>query len=221
MNGWCSTTAAPRVSMPRRPARPVSCVYSPGVSSSWRSPSHLDRRSIAAVRAGMLMPSDSVSVAKTTLTSPCANSSSTASLNSGSMPAWWLATPRCSDADLDALGYAEVEELGDAVALVAGGEVDVGGAALGQRLVAARPGEDEVDRRQQALLLQQVDDLDPARHPVAPDRLRPGAAVAARVASSHSPNSSALETVADSAATLTSAGRLISTSSQTAPRTRS
>ncbi len=97
MNGWWSTTAAPRLSIPRRPARPVSWVYSPGVSSSWRSPCHLVSRSMATVRAGMLIPSDSVSVANTTLTRPWANSSSTASLNSGSMPAWWLATPRPSD----------------------------------------------------------------------------------------------------------------------------
>ena len=52
---------------------------------------------MATVRAGMLIPSDSVSVANTTLTRPWANSSSTASLNRGSMPAWWLATPRASD----------------------------------------------------------------------------------------------------------------------------
>ena len=87
MNGWWSTTAAPRLSIPRRPARPVSWVYSPGVSSSWRSPCHLVSRSMATVRAGMLMPSDSVSVANTTLTSPVAKHSSTASLNTGTMPA--------------------------------------------------------------------------------------------------------------------------------------
>ena len=45
--------------------------------------------------------------------------------------------------------------------------------------------------------------------------------VAPRVASSHSPNSSALDTVADRLATRTSTGRLIRTSSQTAPLTRS
>ncbi|GBC86957.1 hypothetical protein HRbin12_00957 [bacterium HR12] len=41
----------------------------------------------------MLMPSESVSVAKTTFTSPASKSSSTVSLNTGSMPAWWAATP--------------------------------------------------------------------------------------------------------------------------------
>ena len=69
------------------PARPVSCVYSPGVRSSWRSPWNFQRSSITTVLAGMLMPSDSVSVAKTTLTSPASNSSSTVSLNTGSIPA--------------------------------------------------------------------------------------------------------------------------------------
>ena len=47
--------------------------------------------------AGMLMPSESVSVAKTTFTSPSWKSSSTVSLNIGSMPAWWAATPVVRD----------------------------------------------------------------------------------------------------------------------------
>ena len=53
--------------MPRRPARPVSCVYSPGVRSAWFSPFHLSSRSMTTVLAGMLMPSASVSVANTRL----------------------------------------------------------------------------------------------------------------------------------------------------------
>ena len=81
--------------MPRRPARPVSWVYSPGVMSAWVSPLNLTSRSSTTERAGMLMPSASVSVAKTALTSPRANSSSTASLNVGISPAWCAATPRC------------------------------------------------------------------------------------------------------------------------------
>ena len=51
--------------MPRRPARPVSWVYSPGVRSACASPLNLTSRSSTTVRAGMLMPSASVSVAKT------------------------------------------------------------------------------------------------------------------------------------------------------------
>ena len=40
-NGLHSTTAWPTSSIPRRPARPVSWVYSPGVSISWWSPVNL------------------------------------------------------------------------------------------------------------------------------------------------------------------------------------
>ena len=72
--------------MPRRPARPVSWVYSPGVRNSWCSPVNFDSFSMTTERAGMLMPSDSVSVANTTFTSPAANASSTASFIGGTMP---------------------------------------------------------------------------------------------------------------------------------------
>ena len=88
MPGCHSTTAWPSTSMPRRPARPVSCVYSPGVSPAWVSPFHLSSFSMTTVLAGMLMPSASVSVANTTRTRPAENSSSTISLNVGSIPAW-------------------------------------------------------------------------------------------------------------------------------------
>ena len=80
--------------MPRRPARPVSWVYSPGVMSTWFSPLNLTSFSITTERAGMLMPRARVSVANTALSAPAANRSSTASLNGGSMPAWWAAKPR-------------------------------------------------------------------------------------------------------------------------------
>ena len=94
--GCQSTTACPSTSMPRRPARPVSCVYSPGVMSTCASPFHFDSFSSTTVRAGMLMPRASVSVANTTLIRPRANSSSTTSLNAASMPAWCAAMPRLS-----------------------------------------------------------------------------------------------------------------------------
>ena len=68
------------------PARPVSWVYSPGVSSACASPLNLTSRSSTTVRAGMLMPSARVSVANTARTRPRTNSSSTVSLNAGSMP---------------------------------------------------------------------------------------------------------------------------------------
>ena len=80
---------------PARPG-PVSCVYSPGVSSAWDSPLNLTSRSSTTVRAGMLMPSARVSVANTARTSPRTNSSSTVSLNAGSIPAWCAAMPRSS-----------------------------------------------------------------------------------------------------------------------------
>ena len=83
---WYTTTAWPSASIPRRPARPVSCVYSPGVTSSCRSPWNFHRSSITTLLAGMLIPSERVSVANTTFTSPSWKSSSTVSLNSGSMP---------------------------------------------------------------------------------------------------------------------------------------
>ena len=51
-----STTAWPSTSMPRRPARPVSWVYSPGVMSACVSPFHLTSFSRTTERAGMLMP---------------------------------------------------------------------------------------------------------------------------------------------------------------------
>ncbi len=82
--------------MPRRPARPVSWVYSPGVTSAWVSPFHFESFSMTTERAGMLMPRASVSVANTTRHRPRRNSSSTHSLKRGSIPAWWAAMPRVS-----------------------------------------------------------------------------------------------------------------------------
>ena len=80
--------------MPRRPARPVSWVYWPGVRSTCPSPSNLTSFSRMTVRAGMLMPRARVSVAKTTLRRPLTKSSSTMWRKAGSMPAWWAAKPR-------------------------------------------------------------------------------------------------------------------------------
>ena len=79
---------------PRRPARPVSWRYSPEVSVARPAPPYLVKRSITTERAGMLIPSDSVSVAKTTLSSPAAKHSSTVSRKTGTSPAWCAATPR-------------------------------------------------------------------------------------------------------------------------------
>ena len=84
------------MSMPRRPARPVSWVYSAGVMSACVSPLNLTSLSSTTVRAGMLMPRARVSVAKTARIRPSVNSSSTISRNVGSIPAWWAAKPRLS-----------------------------------------------------------------------------------------------------------------------------
>ena len=81
-------TAFPSISIPRRPARPVNCVYSPGVIGTWDSPLYLINFSNTTVRAGILIPSARVSVAKTALMSPFWKSSSTADLKLGRSPAW-------------------------------------------------------------------------------------------------------------------------------------
>ena len=85
--GLQHTTAYPTSSIPRLPARPVSCVYSPGVRNSCCSPVNFDSFSITTDRAGMLIPSDSVSVANTIFTRPAPNASSTASFIGGTIPA--------------------------------------------------------------------------------------------------------------------------------------
>jgi len=64
------TTALPSISIPRRPALPVNCVYSPGEIGAWLSPFHLINFSKNTVLAGILIPSAKVSVANTTLSKP-------------------------------------------------------------------------------------------------------------------------------------------------------
>ena len=102
-----ATSAGSHVGMPQHhrvtldvdappPARPVSWVYSPGVSGACCSPLNFTSRSSTTVRAGMLMPKANVSVANTAFTSPAVNSSSTVWRNTGSSPAWWAAMPRNS-----------------------------------------------------------------------------------------------------------------------------
>ena len=56
--------------MPRRPARPINCVSSPVVRVEKLTPSNFVNDETTTPRAGMLMPSESVSVANTTLISP-------------------------------------------------------------------------------------------------------------------------------------------------------
>ena len=90
----CETTACPSVSIPRRPARPESCVYSPADRETCAEPFHFVSDSMTTVRAGILIPSASVSVAYTILTRPRENRCSTLSFMRGSMPAWCAAMPR-------------------------------------------------------------------------------------------------------------------------------
>ena len=82
------------MSIPRRPARPVNWVYSPGVIETCASPFHLVNFSRTTVLAGILIPSASVSVAKTAFTKPRLKRSSTAPLKLGRRPAWCAAIPR-------------------------------------------------------------------------------------------------------------------------------
>ena len=69
-------------------------MYSPGVIGTCASPLNLISFSKTTVRAGILIPSAKVSVAKTALTRPRWKRSSTAPLKLGSKPAWWAAMPR-------------------------------------------------------------------------------------------------------------------------------
>ncbi len=54
----------------------------------------LDKEEITVVRAGIFTPAARVSVAKTTLTKPRVNNSSTNPFHAGKTPAWWAAIPR-------------------------------------------------------------------------------------------------------------------------------
>ncbi len=62
-------------------------------------PRNLAKRSTTTVRAGMLIPSASVSVANTTFSSPSEKHCSTAWRKAGTRPAWWGATPASRAAD--------------------------------------------------------------------------------------------------------------------------
>ena len=176
MPGCQSTTPCPSTSRPRRPARPVSWVYSPGVMSACVSPFHLSSFSITTVRAGMLMPSASVSVANTAFTRPRVKSSSTTSLNAGSMPAWWAAMPRVAASRKSwkpstcrsAVGrcatapstYAWISSRSSGVV-----RRRFGAHALLHGGVAAHPAEHEHDRGQQPVAVEPVDHVDAARDP--------------------------------------------------------
>ncbi len=67
---------------------------------------------------------------------------------------------------------AGVDDLADAVALGAGRQPGPGGQHGLGRLVALVAAEDEVDRRQHPMLLEQIDDLEPRRREQPPPGLR-------------------------------------------------
>ena len=158
--GCHSTTPCPSTSMPRRPARPVSWVYSPGVMSAWVSPFHFDSFSMTTERAGMLMPSASVSVANTTRQSPRREQLLDALLERG-QHAGVVGGDAAREAVQEVVvaehvqvlvgdrTAALVDEGDDLVALLGRGELEVRVQALGHGGVAADPAEDEHDRRQQ------------------------------------------------------------------------
>ena len=178
MPGAQTTTACPSTSMPRRPARPVSWVYSPGVTSTCASPFHLTSRSSTTVRAGMLMPSARVSVANTALTRPRTKHSSTVSLNAGTRPAWWAASPASRPSRhsqkprtcRSSSGSAPVRSsmiCGDLGPLALVGQPQPGAQALLDGGVAAVAAEHEGDRRQQAGAVEPLDDVGARRRAVA------------------------------------------------------
>ena len=92
------TTTTPRVSSPRRPARPAICVYSPGSRLRKLVPSCLRKPLKTTARAGKDTPMAKVSVVKSSLMRPRAKSISTHSFMMGSSPEWCTPSPRLSSA---------------------------------------------------------------------------------------------------------------------------
>ena len=86
----------PNGSFPRRPARPLICVYSPGAMTRSSTPSNFLNAVNTTHRAGMFSPIANVSVANSTLSRPSPNRISTISLTTGSNPEWWIPMPRSS-----------------------------------------------------------------------------------------------------------------------------
>ena len=205
MPGCQRTTAWPSMSSPRRPARPVSWVYSPGVMSAWVSPFHFVSFSSTTVRAGMLIPSARVSVANTTLTRPAQVERLDALLERRQHPGvvGGDAAAQC----VEEVVVAEHLEIGsgkcahgpldvreDLVALCRGVEPEVGVEALLDGGVTAGTAEDEDDRGEQQLALEPFDhvdaagDPDPAAVADAPGVLRrPRLALAGRSPVAHQP----------------------------------
>ena len=156
--GCQTTTAWPSTSMPRRPARPVSWVYSPGVRSACASPLNLTSRSSTTVRAGMLMPSARVSVAKTASHQPADEQLLDGLLERRQQPRVVRGDPplerlaplpvaQHAQVGLGQVTGAALDDPADLVDLVLGGQPQPGTHALGHGGVAAGAAEHEGDRR--------------------------------------------------------------------------
>mmetsp|Transcript_5482 Transcript_5482/g.12091 ORF Transcript_5482/g.12091 Transcript_5482/m.12091 type:complete len:239 (+) Transcript_5482:1584-2300(+) len=83
----------PLSSLPRRPALPLICMYSPEVIQRKSCPSNFLVCVKTTVLAGMLMPMEKVSVAKRHLMRPSWKRISITSFRMGSRPPWWMPTP--------------------------------------------------------------------------------------------------------------------------------
>ena len=171
-NGLHRTTAWPSSSIPRRPARPVSWVYSPAVSGlvavagelGQLLDHHGPRRHVDADGQGLGGEHD--------LDQPLDEARLHRFLERRDHPGVVGGDPGLELGE--ELAVAEngeivvgqplqpgVDDLPDAVALGAGGEPHPGGQARAGGFVALVAAEDEHDRRQQLALLEQVDGLDP------------------------------------------------------------
>ena len=121
---WATTL--PCSSKPLRPARPAICLNSRTWSSRTFSPSNLESWVKSTVRIGMLTPTPSVSVPQITRRRPCCASCSTSRRYFGSRPGVVEADAvREEAAHVLAVGRVEAElaeRLGDALALLAGGD---------------------------------------------------------------------------------------------------
>src|SRR5258708_4821178 len=187
-SGSLRMTPCPTLSIPRRPALPISWVSWPEVSEGNPRPSNLVKAEITTDRAGMWMPSASVSVAKTTFTNPAWNSSSTSSLRKGSSPAWWTEIPWTSISWLRRPRYrlASSASTTSAILPATNSSILAFSAVLGESrpvpaaprlgLPAAPRAEDEIDRGELLLPGRALDhpgqvfgfDLGPARLDPAP-----------------------------------------------------
>ena len=184
-SGDHTTTAWPSTSMPRRPARPVSCVYSPAVRSTCASPLNFTSRSSTTQRAGMLMPErqrlgreDRLDQAPNEqLLDDLLERRQQSGMVGGEAPLQAV-EPLPVAQDVEVLGR-DVQPSGPARSPGSRRARPASSAAARRRRhcvhggVAAGPAEDEQDRRQQALAVQALDDVRTRRQRVPAAAARP------------------------------------------------